>query len=231
MLTAAASSDNVWRGPGPPARTGAHRLGRREGTEPSRNHRLAITAPGRSALAPWEGPWATITTTTAPTSTGPSRRRAGAAVTGLAALALLVPACGKQMIARRPPRPALFVLAMAAGRLVGAACGGPPSAGVATLRSATTTTQTSSSQTAGSGGSTTEKYKAALAYVDCMRSHGVSNFPDPSSDGRINVQFAFGGKDGAPASSGIDRMSPQYISADQTCRHLLPGGVPTPAQN
>ena len=64
-----------------------------------------------------------------------------------------------------------------------------------------------------------------------MRSHGVSNFPDPSSDGRINVQFAFGGKDGAPASSGIDRMSPQYISADQTCRHLLPGGVPTPAQN
>ena len=114
---------------------------------------------------------------------------------------------------------------------MGAACGGPPSAGVATLRSATTTTQTSSSQTAGSGGSTTEKYKAALAYVDCMRSHGVSNFPDPSSDGRINVQFAFGGKDGAPASSGIDRMSPQYISADQTCRHLLPGGVPTPAQN
>jgi len=32
-------------------------------------------------------------------------------------------------------------------------------------------------------------------------------------------------------SSGIDRMSPQYISADQTCRHLFPGGVPTPAQN
>ena len=188
MLTAAASSDNVWKRP--PARTGAHRLGRREGTEPSRNHRLAITAPGRSALAPWEGPWATITTTTAPTSTWPSRRRAGAAVTGLAALALLVPACGKQMIACRPPRPALFVLAMAAGAARGRGLRRAPSAGVATLRSATTTTQTSSSQTAGSGGSTAEKYKAALAYVDCMRSHGVSNFPDPSSDGRINVQFA-----------------------------------------
>ena len=38
-------------------------------------------------------------------------------------------------------------------------------------------------------------------------------------------------RSGSPASSGIDRMSPQYISADQTCRHLLPGGVPTPAQN
>ena len=117
------------------------------------------------------------------------------------------------------------------GASSGAACGGSPSSGVANLGSTTTTTQTSSSQTAGSGGSTASKYKAALAYVGCMRSHGVSNFPDPTSDGQINVKFAYGGKDGAPASSGIDRMSPQYISADQTCRHLLPGGVPTPAQN
>jgi hypothetical protein len=64
-----------------------------------------------------------------------------------------------------------------------------------------------------------------------MRSHGVPNFPDPSASGQINVDFAYGGKDGSPASAGIDRMSPQYTSADQTCRHLLPGGVPTPAEN
>jgi len=64
-----------------------------------------------------------------------------------------------------------------------------------------------------------------------MRSHGEPDFPDPTSDGQINVNFATGGKDGAPGSSGIDRMSPQYISADQACRHVLPGGVPTPAQN
>jgi hypothetical protein len=116
---------------------------------------------------------------------------------------------------------------VAAGGVAGAACGGSPSSGVANLGSTTTTTHTSSAQR----GSTASKYRAALAYVDCMRSHGVSNFPDPTSDGQINVKFAFGGKDGAPASSGIDRMSPRYISADQTCRHLLPGGVPTPAQN
>jgi hypothetical protein len=64
-----------------------------------------------------------------------------------------------------------------------------------------------------------------------MRSQGVANYPDPTNDGQINVDFAHGGKDGTPASGGIDRMSPQYISADKTCRHLLPGGVPTPAQN
>ena len=132
---------------------------------------------------------------------------------------------------RRSLRRALFILALAAGGLVGAACGGSPSSGIANLGSTTTTTQTSSSRTAESGGSTASKYKAALVYVDCMRSHGVSNFPDPTSDGQINVQFASGGKDGAPVSSGIDRMSPQYLSADQTCRPLLPGGVPTPAQN
>jgi hypothetical protein len=64
-----------------------------------------------------------------------------------------------------------------------------------------------------------------------MRGHGVANFPDPNNDGQIIFNFASGGKDGALASSGIDRMSPTYISADQSCRHLLPGGVLTPAQN
>jgi len=123
----------------------------------------------------------------------------------------------------------MFVLALAAGGLVGAACGGSPSSSVANLGSTTTTTHSSTSQTAARG-SAGSRYKAALVYVDCMRSHGVGNFPDPTSDGQINVKFALGGKDGAPASSGIDRMSPQYISADQTCRRLLPGGVPTPAQ-
>ena len=135
------------------------------------------------------------------------------------------------MRARRPLRQALFVVALTAGGLLGAACGGSPSSGFANLGSTTTTTQRSSSPTATGGGSTASKYKAALAYVDCMRSRGVSNFPDPTSDGQIDVKFAFGGKDGAPVSSGIDRMSPRFISADQACRPLLPGGIPTPAQN
>ena len=122
---------------------------------------------------------------------------------------------------------ALFgVLALAGIGL--SACGSGSTAPVANLGSTTSTTQTPS-QTAGHG--STAKYKAAFAYVDCMRSHGVLNFPDPTSDGQIDVKFASGGKGGAPASSGIDRMSPQYISADRTCRHLLPGGVPTPAQD
>ncbi len=64
-----------------------------------------------------------------------------------------------------------------------------------------------------------------------MRSHGVPNMPDPAANGTLNVNFQKGGKGGSPVSSGINRNSPQCISADKTCRRLLPGGVPTPAQN
>jgi hypothetical protein len=127
-------------------------------------------------------------------------------------------------------RSAALVLALVCVGLLGAACGGSPSAGVASLGSATTTTVAPSSA-AGSAGKTTAAYRRALAYVDCMRSHGVPDFLDPSANGQINVDFAYGGKDGSPASPGIDRTSRQYISADKTCRHLLPGGIPTAAQN
>jgi len=129
-------------------------------------------------------------------------------------------------------RVASLVLVLVGVGLLAAACGGGPvSSGVASLGSTTLTTQARSFAALGSVGNITASYRAALAYVDCMRSHGVSNFPDPTSDGQINVDFAHGGKEGAPLSSGIDRMSPQYISADQMCHHLLPSGKPTSAQN
>jgi hypothetical protein len=112
-----------------------------------------------------------------------------------------------------------------------AGCGGGKQAGVASLGSTTSTTQAPSPPAAGNGGNTNARYQAALAYVNCMRSHGVPNFPDPTSNGTLNVNFQTGGKGGSPGSSGINRNSSQYISADQDCRHLLPGGVPTPAQN
>jgi hypothetical protein len=58
----------------------------------------------------------------------------------------------------------------------------------------------------------------ALGFSDCMRSHGVPNFPDPNSQGVIQ-------------GSGIDPGSPNFQAASKDCRHLLPnGGAPTPAQ-
>jgi hypothetical protein len=45
-----------------------------------------------------------------------------------------------------------------------------------------------------------------------MRGHGVPNFPDPSTDGSINI----GG------SSGLNPRSPEFQSAQHVCGALLP---------
>ena len=128
-------------------------------------------------------------------------------------------------------RLARSVLVLVGVGLPGGACGGPRSDAVASLGPTTTTAHGPTSRASGGGNNTNAKYRAALAYVGCMRSQGVPNFPDPTSDGQINVNFQTGGKGGSPVSSGINRNSPQYISAAQACRHLLPVGIPTPAQD
>jgi len=112
-------------------------------------------------------------------------------------------------MARRRLRQALAVLFVATGGLPGAACGGSPPPGVANLGSTTATTLRSS-QTARSGGDTASNYRAALAYVDCMRSHGVSKFPDPTNADVVRL-------------IGVDQNSPQYKSAQDACEALVPG--------
>jgi hypothetical protein len=57
----------------------------------------------------------------------------------------------------------------------------------------------------------------ALRYVACMRSHGITNYPDPSVKGDT-VTWGF-----SPAS-GISTSSPQFQSASLTCRQLAPNG-------
>ncbi|MGH2885665.1 MAG: hypothetical protein ACRDPA_23690 [Solirubrobacteraceae bacterium] len=52
----------------------------------------------------------------------------------------------------------------------------------------------------------------ALEYVRCLRSHGVTNFPDPSPGGRLpNIP------------QGIDTAAPAFRSAQSTCARLMPG--------
>jgi hypothetical protein len=64
-------------------------------------------------------------------------------------------------------------------------------------------------------------YQKALAYAQCMRTHGVPKFPDPDSRGIFAV---------SPSELGPTNGA-QFRNADKTCRHLLPGGHPmTPAQ-
>ena len=59
----------------------------------------------------------------------------------------------------------------------------------------------------------------ALRFAQCMRSHGVTNFPDPASDGRIPD----------PASAGIDQGSPKFEAGNQACRSYRPPYMPSNA--
>lgn len=67
----------------------------------------------------------------------------------------------------------------------------------------------SSSKSAASRG-----YSLGVRYADCMRSHGVPNFPDPSPGGG----FAF---------QGVNASSPAFQSAQTTCVKRQPGGLHT----
>jgi hypothetical protein len=93
-------------------------------------------------------------------------------------------------------------------------------AGVAVLAAACGSGSSSSSA---AGGSTT--YQKALAYSQCMRSHGVLDFPDPDSQGHFNVPGS--GQPGVSSAAAKQAA----LSAQNACRHLLPnGGQVTPAQ-
>ena len=55
-----------------------------------------------------------------------------------------------------------------------------------------------------------------MAFSRCMRAHGIKDFPDPGSNGAINLN-------GAPGSD-LDRNDPRFQAADQACKSLLPPG-------
>ena len=57
----------------------------------------------------------------------------------------------------------------------------------------------------------------ALQFAQCVRSHGVPNFPDPDGKGRIPD----------PESVGVDQGSPQFQAANDTCAQYRPPYVPT----
>jgi hypothetical protein len=59
-----------------------------------------------------------------------------------------------------------------------------------------------------------------LAYSGCMRSHGVSDFPDPTTSpgGGAAIQI-----NGGPGSD-LNRNNPTFRAAKQACQSLLPGG-------
>jgi hypothetical protein len=75
---------------------------------------------------------------------------------------------------------------------------------------------------AAGGSSALAKFEA---YTTCMRSHGIRDFPDPTSSPGGGVSFQINGGPG----SDLDHNNPRFIAADKACRGLLPGAGQAPA--
>jgi hypothetical protein len=126
---------------------------------------------------------------------------------------------GPSVLRRSHARALAAVLASALALALAAACGGSPGAsgatGVASLRSPGTGSGVEASGSlTGSGG----VYQQELAYSQCMRAHGLADFPDPQiqADGtvarRIEVQ----------QGSDLDPATPRFQAAEKACRSLAP---------
>ena len=98
-----------------------------------------------------------------------------------------------------PPaaRTAAVVTAAAVLALLAAACGGSPSS-------------TGSGGSPNAGGSASSP--SAVGFSNCMRSHGVPNYPDPDSSGALPKT--------SPQQLGVSNS--QYQAAGHDCQHLLP---------
>ncbi|NUR59323.1 MAG: hypothetical protein HOV87_11740 [Catenulispora sp.] len=58
-----------------------------------------------------------------------------------------------------------------------------------------------------------------LKYSQCMRSHGIKDFPDPNADGHLDIgQNAPGGD--------LDPGNPQFKAAEDACKQFQPAGGP-----
>lgn len=59
-----------------------------------------------------------------------------------------------------------------------------------------------------------------LKFAQCMRSHGVPNFPDPTSSD--------GGAEFVISISRVGMTVPQLLVKAHGCQHVLPAGSPLP---
>jgi hypothetical protein len=74
----------------------------------------------------------------------------------------------------------------------------------------------------GASRSPTSSESEALAYADCQRSHGVSNWPDPNSSGVFDKSKV--------TLQQLGISSSRLQAALAACRHLLPNGGRPPDQ-
>ncbi len=117
------------------------------------------------------------------------------------------------------------MLAAGAGiALLFAACSGagPSTNGVASLPSAGAGSAAQASATPTPNAS--DQYAQVLGYSQCMRAHGITDFPDPQSQ----AGGGFGLQIRVNPGSDLDPNSPKFQAAQNACQSLMP--TPPPGQ-
>ncbi|HWF73219.1 MAG TPA: hypothetical protein VG186_07735 [Solirubrobacteraceae bacterium] len=80
----------------------------------------------------------------------------------------------------------------------------------------------------GGGASSSAVFAKFLAYSRCMRGHGISDFPDPTTSPGGGVAINVNGGPG----SDLNKHNPTFKAANQACRSLQSGGTSgTPQQS
>ncbi len=103
------------------------------------------------------------------------------------------------MSRKRRPLAALALIAMVA--LI-SACGSSAPAGTGT---------------GGGGNNTAANAQKAVKFAECMRSNGVSEFPDPGASGKFTIDAVANG-------SSLDTSTPAFKQAISACKDLEPAG-------
>jgi hypothetical protein len=119
------------------------------------------------------------------------------------------PGAGRDTKRRARFRPDALTAVLAATLVLAAACGGSSSSGSGS-GSALPTLQ--------------DMTNRALAYAQCMRAHGIHNFPDPTVQDNAHAKGV-----GFHVPPG-DQNLPQYKPAASACKKQSGFGVITPAQ-
>jgi hypothetical protein len=105
----------------------------------------------------------------------------------------------------------IIILCLLAAILI-AACGGAgPANGVAMLPSASASGGSASAKPSAS----VDPRTAMLPFSQCMREHGVTNFPDPQANGSLSISFD-------PSKGDVDPNSPTMQAAQTACEALMP---------
>jgi hypothetical protein len=78
-------------------------------------------------------------------------------------------------------------------------------------------TGTGSGSSGGGGDSTATAHEKGVKFAECMRSNGVSEFPDPGASGKLTIDAIANG-------SSLDTSTPAFKQAISACKDLEPAG-------